>query len=442
VTQKTFTIESLQWLLVYLLVLSTPFTIYPIIATSTRGLKPFQFFAILIILVGFVRLCGGAAVKLNAVTKSILFFCGVALLSLVGFAVSDGTWSNLTDYSSTAIQLFIVAGLVFSVSSLRADRKHLRRLLYVILIISVVISAYAIYQSLARMYGLPFAYLEIYNPSLTGRGGQGGGAQGPFVRPSAFFTEPSRLGQFLLTPTLLSLFLYISAPKQWNQAFLLIALVFTVAGFLLAFSMGAYIAMGGAIAAAFFINEVRTYALRVVLISVGTLFVLSLILYPVLEVPFWEIMWSRAVLHLQTFGTESVQPESIAVSTSVSARLAKAQEGLHVWLNHPFLGVGVNNFERFYSQGAGSGLHSALLQSLAEMGILGGVAFLTLAFGTPVSLLRKWRSVVSWERVLYIALGLGLLGRAVWMILAGNYVLDFFWLDMMVATILLSYNPS
>lgn len=434
--------ESLHWLLVYLLVLGTPFSIYPVVATGSRGLKPFQFFALLIILVGFARFCSGAAVQLNTAVKSVLFFCGVALFSLVGFAVHGGNWLDLIDYGSASIQLFIAAGLVLSVSTLKVRRRNLRRLVYVVLGISILVSVYAIYQSLARMYDFPFAYLEIYNPSLADRGGQGGGQFGIFVRPSAFFTEPSRLGQFLLTPTLLSLFLYISAPRRWNRTYLLVAFVVTAFAFVLGFSMGSYIAIGVAIAAGLFVRGVRAYSIRVILTSVGVVVVLSFLFFPFLGVPLWEVIWVRVVAHLQVFGLESVYSRSPFATTSVSRRLARAQEGFQVWWNHPLLGVGINNFSRFYTQNVGTGLHSALLQSLAEMGVLGGVAFLMLAFSAPLRLLWKWRLFRGWEQSLYVAVGLGLLGRAVWMILAGNYLLEFFWLDMVMATLLLSYGSA
>jgi len=442
VSRNAYTAESLHWLLVYLLVLGTPFSIYPVVATSTRGLKPFQFCALLIILLGFARLCAGVALRLNAASKSVLFFCGVALFSLVGFAVHGGNWPDLIDYGSASIQLFIVAGLVLSVSTLKVRRRNLRRLVYVVLGISILVSVYTIYQSLARMYDLPLSYLEIYNPSLASRESQGGGQILFFVRPSAFFTEPSRLGQFLLTPTLLSLFLYISAPRRWNRTYLLAALVLTTSAFLLGFSMGSYVAMGAAVGFGLFVRGVRTYSLRVVGASVGALVVLSFIFYPILGYPLWEMVWVRAVAHLQVFGLGDIYSQSPFAVTSVGSRLTRAQEGLRVWWNNPFLGVGINNFGRFFTQGVAPRIHSALLQSLAEMGILGGVAFLALAFSSPIALLRKWRRMAGWEQSLYVGVGLGLLGRAVWMTVAGNYLLEFFWLDMVLATLLLSYSSQ
>jgi O-antigen ligase len=155
----------------------------------------------------------------------------------------------------------------------------------------------------------------------------------------------------------------------------------------------------------------------------------------------WEMVWVRVLAHLQVFGIEIYSQSPFAVA-SVSSRLTRAQEGLQVWWNHPFLGVGINNFGRFFSQGVVPRIHGALLQSLAEMGIPGGVAFLALAFSSPIALLCKWRRMAEWEQSLYAGVGLGLLGRAVWMILAGNYILEFFWLDMVLATLLLSYGSQ
>jgi len=442
VSRNAYTAESLQWLLVYLLVLGTPFSIYPVVATSTRGLKPFHFFALLIILVGFLRLCAGTALRLNAASKSALFFFGVALFSLVGFAVYGGSWLDLFDYGSTSTQLFIGVGAVLSVSTLKVRRRNLRRLVHVVSGISVLVSVYAIYQSLARMYDLPLAYLEIYNPSLDNREGQRGGQFGLFFRPSAFFTEPSRLGQFLLTPMLLSLFAYLTAPTRWNRSYLLTAIILTVSAFILAFSMGAYVAVGGAVVVGLLLQGVRKYSIRVILTSVGILATLSFFFYPILGYSLREMIWVRAVAHLQVFGINDIYPESPFGGTSVDNRVARAQEGFKVWWNHPFLGVGLNNFKRFYSSSVAPALHSGFLKSLVEMGIPGGVAFLTLAFSPPFALLRTWRRMTGWEQSLYVGVGMGLLGRAIWMVVAGNYLLEFFWLDMVLASLLLSYSSQ
>jgi len=442
VGKKYYTAESVHWFLVYLLVLVTPFSIYPVVVSGARGLKPFLFVAILIILVCFVRLCYGEAVRLNAATKSVLFFCGVALFSLVGFVVAHGTWSGLLDYGTKFIQLFVSAGLVVSASTLRVSEKNLRRLMYVLLGISAVVSIYALYQSLARIYEWPFAYLTIYNPSLSPEEGATtrGGQFGTFIRPSAFFQEPSRLGQFLLTPTLVSFFLYISASRRWNRMYFLTALILTASAFVLAFSMGAYIGMGAAIGVGLLMREVRKYSIRVVLGSMGILFVLSFLFYPVLGYSLVEMISVRALAHLQVFGIGEAYSQSPFGATSVGNRLARAQEGFQVWWNHPLLGVGLNNYGYFYSSGVVPYLHSAFLQSLAEMGILGGVSFLTLILMPALALLNKINHIAGWRKGCYLGVGLGLVGRLVWMVFAGNYIIEFFWIDMLLATLLISYS--
>jgi len=341
------------------------------------------------------------------------------------------------------VQLFIVAGLIFSVSTLRVRRKHLRRLVYTFVGISILVSAYAIYQTFARTYDLPFGYLTIYNPSLAPEKGAmtRGGMIGSYVRPSSFFTEPSRLGLFLLTPTLICFYLYISATKRWMRKILLVALILTGFAFILSFSIGAYIAMGAAVLFGFFIRGWRKYSLRLILVVVGLGLILSFLLLPVLGYSFLEMIWIRGVAQFQVFGVEAYSQSQFAVSSAFD-RLVRAKQAFQVWWDHPLLGVGLNNFGRFYAPGIPALVHSAFLQSLAEMGILGGVSFLSLLAFPSSALLRRRGVLFGWEKSLCVALGASLVGRLAWMILAGTYQLDFFWVDLMFASLLLSRTSS
>ena len=437
------TLSSIHRLLVYILVVATPWSIYPLIETDSRGVKPFVVVAAVVAFVGGVRILQrDTALRLNVVTKSVLVFYAIAVSSLIGFTMSGGGWADLIGYGTLFMQLCVFVALILSVSLLDFDKPHIHHVVYICLGVSVLVGVYAIYQSLARINQWPFAYLEIYNPSFGMREGQGGGEFGGFIRPSATFTEPSRLGQFLLTPTLVSGFLFMSSPRERKRGYFLVLFILLGSGFTLAFSMGAYIAMAAALGSALFIKGVRRYSGRLVLGWIGAIGLLSVVAYPILGFPLPEMIAERTAAHLHAFGIADTIGQGPFASNSVTTRLLRAKAGLQVWLENPILGVGLNNFGRLFPAGVAPRIHSALVQSLAEMGMLGGIGFFVLAFVPPVKLLHVSRQIGGWEKGAFLGVGLGLLGRAVWMIVAGNYILEFFWLDMTLATILLSYNSS
>jgi O-antigen ligase len=84
-------------------------------------------------------------------------------------------------------------------------------------------------------------------------------------------------------------------------------------------------------------------------------------------------------------------------------------------------------------------VQKGFVQVLVGMGVLGGVSLLILIFRTPFRLLGKVHKPVDWQEKLGLALGLGLLGRAVAILLVSNYIMKEFWIEMALAAAVLTH---
>lgn len=435
-------LDALQRVLVYGLVLVTPFSIYPAIVYQGRGLKPFHFVAGLIVFLGLLRFLRGEWFSLNTVTGWMLGFYSAASASVVGLWVYGGSWSGFVDYVTLWLQLTLAVMLVLCVSMIEFRSRHLRRLLGCLLLITILVSVYGIYQSFARMMDWPFAYLEILNPSLAHRPGQGGGELGAFRRASSFFTEPSRLCGFLLAPLLLTLFWFSSLERGRIERLGMIVVFFvSIMAFIMGFSMGGYVGLLAALAFGFLIRPFRWLSPQVILAGTLGILLTSLALIPVLDTFFLKLVGYRFMAHLQPFLPIEGYIQSPLTKSSLNVRMDRYAAALRVWWEHPVLGVGLNNFGRFYPEGMQARVHSAYFQAMAEMGIAGGILLVLFVWRSGRRLLevaeKPW--LHPRERALFLAVGLAILGRGVWMIGALGYLIEFFWLDMVLAAVLLRY---
>lgn len=434
---------TLQRWLVYLLLVVTPFSIYPAFVAFGSGVKPFHAVGAVIGLVGLsIVLVSGRGIRLNPVLEGALGLLAVASLSLVGFVVAGPSMGGLIDFGTLWFQLSVAVLAVVGVSTIPFRERHVRNLTRVFLGVAAAISAYAIYQTFARMYGLPFAYPAILNPSLGGGGPlTRGGSFGPFVRPSAFFTEPSRLGAFLLTPLLVNWFLLFSSnesakPDRW---FFLTTFAFIVTAFVLAFSLGAYIALAGAVATGLFFAPTRKVITRFVGGGLGAVAALSAILYPILDELLVKIIAVRSVALFEPFFDLGGISSSPFAATSIEPRLERMMAGFEVGLDHPFLGVGLNNFGRYFPGDVSPLVHSGFVASFADMGMLGPLA-LAVLFTFSVASLHRVASTLNDSDIrgpISGALSIAIAGRALQTLVAMNYLIEFLWLDLALAVAVL-----
>lgn len=135
-------------------------------------------------------------------------FLSIILLSFLG-AFTATIWSNLDSSTATSILQMSFSVILFLFFS-TFDRDKVRYLRICIGVVALVVVGYAIYQLIARPFGLPFGYLEITNQQYGSADGlqrtaaHGGSGSFEFLRVSSFFAEPGDLAKFLLIAMIVS----------------------------------------------------------------------------------------------------------------------------------------------------------------------------------------------------------------------------------------------
>lgn len=434
--RRRYTLEGVQRGLVLALLAAVTIPIVPVLVVGERGITPFQAVAALLVGVAVTRLLiGGARVRGNWVTWSAALFWSVAAVSAVNLFFPGVPDFARADFLTMWAQLTLIVALPVVGSTLTYRDADVRRLVNVYIYVATAVSLYALYQAIARLYGLPLAYLPILNPSLEGtltRAGIFGG----LVRPSAAFTEPGVLGSYLLTPLFLSVFLYRYVTEPRRRTVMFGCALCIAAGLLVAFSLQAYFALTVAVAVGLMSRSVRAMMGRVVLYAGALTAVISVASFFVLDEVFIDLAVHRALAAIDRI----VDIGDYGAST-IDARLARAGAAMDAWVRHPVLGVGMNNTGRFFPPEMEPRVHGAFIQALSEMGPAGPIALFGFVFGSAGFLVWKLggRRSLGWREAVIGGVGMGLVARGGRMLVASNYLSPFFGVDLLIAAVLIGW---
>jgi O-antigen ligase len=155
--------------------------------------------------------------------------------------------------------------------------------------------------------------------------------------------------------------------------------------------MGAYAGLMFAILIALFNKRLSRKFFHFILILFVILLIIGFMLEPLFGVNFAEIVFIRTQAHILSLlnPLEGSGLESPYAKTSMANRYIRVKAAFEVWLNHPLIGVGINNFYYYYPTDVPARVHSGFTQSLAEMGLLGFIG-LILIFGSTLINIRKY----------------------------------------------------
>lgn len=152
-------------------------------------------------LVGFGMIRGGKAAP-NA-HRIVL-----GLLALTAWGVMVGlfqaTSEDLAERGVRHAVLFMFSAMVLlGAASARFTWREFARVVPAMLMVYGIVVAYGLYQAFARRYDLPFAFLQVHNPTLSTdeSGAQAAATVAMSVayraRASSFFVEPTNYGMYL-----------------------------------------------------------------------------------------------------------------------------------------------------------------------------------------------------------------------------------------------------
>jgi putative inorganic carbon (hco3(-)) transporter len=295
----------------------------------------------------------------------------VAALALAYVAASVGATDRAAAVAET--QDLLSYGAIVALLLLLLDTPlWLRRAVWAVVAGVGLLAGLAILQQVTKAYGSSF-------------GGFAGVLPAGDAMRSAGPLNPNPFGQVLATAAVLAFYLArTQRPGVWRLLAALISAACAV-GVIYTQSRAALIALLLVSIAIALLHGVR---LRVVALAVCAAIALGSVVLP-------QSLEERVgALSQGTAATDSFRE-----SNSLRGRTSENLAAMQMWADHPLVGVGPDNFEVHYqTYSATIGLdrraqdrsaHNLYLESFAELGLLGGIAFLTVI---GLSLSGAWRA--------------------------------------------------
>jgi hypothetical protein len=285
------------------------------------------------------------------------------------------TFAHLTFWLSTPI-IFLYSGL---------NEKHWIKIIKVWLIMSLFINIFGAYQLVARIADLPLAWVKVSNISYAAREGvenfdefaQSSIQIGAFYRATSIFSEPSFLATFNIMTFIFIAVPFIHRRKLFFHSKLLNFLIafFCLAGLLLTFSMTGLLTLVFLIVSFFIFDATVRFGNLIKFVILATLIVIAsdIIIKNYVDISLIELFRQR-VLGIIYRGSDGYL---LAEGESFEGRFDNAKQMIHIWSKSPFIGIGLGLI--YYNEDTSASYSDyAFLSFLAETGLLGAIAFISI----------------------------------------------------------------
>jgi putative inorganic carbon (HCO3(-)) transporter len=303
-----------------------------------------------------------------ALPRELLAF---AALLVAYVAASVGA----TDRSAAAAETLdlVSYGAIIALLMLLLDTPAwLRRAVWAVATGVGVLAALAILQQVTKTYGSTY-------------GGFAGVLPAGVAMRSAGPLSPNPFGQILATSTVLAFYLARVQTRRSARAFAAALSLTCLVGAIYTQSRAALIAL---VIVAVAIGVLRGVRLRVLAVTLAGAIALGSILVP-------HSLQQR----VDALSNGTTANANFRDNNSLRGRTSENLAGLRMWADHPLVGVGPDNFEVHYQAYSATigidqrtqarGAHNLYLESFAELGLFGGVAFLTVIW---LSVSGAWRA--------------------------------------------------
>lgn len=322
----------------------------------------------------------------NKITINLNPIFTVKTLVLLQLAAGASFIYVLSDYNAENIQfiktylhfLFLTSFPLF-LGLFKLENKVWVNVFRIWLLLSVLINIFGIYQLFARAYDLPLAWIDLTNASLQALEDTTEPYQQlslkfqNFYRATSIFSEPSALAGYNLT--IMGFMIYpmfktgslaiIKSKKFLNFIFILSALsifvTFSLTGVLgLVFLAFAYFIYNKGV------NYKRIFQILVaviIIIIIGDFFIVEFF-----QTSLLELFYTR-ISSLLGLTTHSI------VGESFDTRSDNFASSVQLWLKSPIVGIGLGQTKHLGEIGYSD---FAVMHSLIETGIIGGLLFLSL----------------------------------------------------------------
>ena len=271
------------------------------------------------------------------------------------------------------LDLVSYAAVVAMLMLLLDTPAWLRRAVWAVVTGVGLLALLAIVQQVTKTYGSSYAGFASVLPAADD------------AMRSAGPLNPNPFGQVLATSAVLAFYLARGDSRPTARASAAAIALACAAGVVYTQSRAALIAL---LLAAVAVGALQGVRLRVLAVAVGAAIALGALVLP-------QALQERVGALGSLVSADAASPRDGSLRGRTSENLA----GLSMWADHPLIGVGPDNFEIYYlSYSANIGIdprpeqrgaHNLYLESLAETGLLGTVAFIGVVW---LALAGAWRA--------------------------------------------------
>ncbi len=372
--------------------LSVPFAHFAVVVVAGEGIQWAPLFGIILIIHLIVRLILGNPFPMAPAGPWAIALIGASFLSAVAIINQPG--EHVEEFWKSEIQLIFLVLMFFAISNVNARSRHLVVILRAVIILSVLVAIFGIYQLPARFFGWPGGVVHLSNPSLSGIVQLTSIIQ-HLTRASSIFSEPSFFGHYLLNMMALALTAALHRPKLLGKpVWIFLVVVLLAAALVICRSMAAFYILAQVVLVMLLIErgaeKRKIVFVSGIMLAVGT--VVLLIVESLSDFALTQMLLDRFYgIYMYLRGDESYMVEG----ESLFMRIDTAGIALKVWLDNILIGVGLGSYtliSHVYGEWNPFGFSAnALVNTLAEMGIVGFLALLGFALATLVGLFRIFR---------------------------------------------------
>ena len=337
---------------------------------------------------------GGFELHRAAGWTVVLMLCA----TLAAFSIVRDGASSIDKPVRTLAHLAFLIGMMVVWASMKRPPHALLQLFRTWIWLAFALCLFGVYQIFARLYHLPFAWLELTNVTLL-QWYRGDETQqlslrfGNYFRATSVFSEPSTLGLFCAQAILM---LGTATAAHHGDVYVRSGFMRAVIGITLMVTLFLTYSMGALLTAStLFVMMTlslerarRLIVLRNALAGIAIFVVVDLsLLQPIFGLSITQLTAARVqgIIAARSSGDY----RDYVVGDSFATRLRSLREGERIWEQYPIIGAGLGRYAELSTYTAYN--DTLYFRVLAELGLLGLIAVVGFLWSVSVHLFRATR---------------------------------------------------
>jgi O-antigen ligase len=370
---------------------------FQIFAVGTYGFTYIDLFLMIFYVVFFKKVFYDGEKLQFSFNYTFILILAFLLLGLISGLTPLFSMDKLyiTQFLKTYIHLIYIALFAVICYTYKIPANVWEKIIKMWIVISVIINLYAIYQLFARMFGLPFGWIELSNASLSVRGtldeevatSQLALRFKDFYRATSIFSEPSTLAvnnlimlSFLITPYFQNKLPYIK-----NHFFNILAVILSVIALFLTYSLTAVLGLALIFAVIFIMFRGKKLKMIFIYILIGAamIFIANGIIESYTKISVYGLFEKR----IASLIPQDKRLAEGVVGDSFGSRAESAEIAIELMERNPLIGIGLGQtqydprFSLMY-------IDFSSFTVLAEMGVPSLVVFTGIFIGVFFHLYR------------------------------------------------------